>query len=86
MRRDDIAPPARVLWRARADEYTAQRRAEKWAGRRAVANARPWWLRRGWDGTNRAWYDAPVRHPPLRLPEYVRRQNVIQDGADLGST
>ncbi|WP_223736301.1 hypothetical protein [Streptomyces purpurogeneiscleroticus] len=30
---------------------------------------RPWWLR--------------FRHPSLRLPEYVRRQNTILDGADL---
>ena len=36
---------ARVLWLARAEEYAAQRRAEKWAGRRAVVNPRPWWLR-----------------------------------------
>ncbi|MCM2416354.1 hypothetical protein [Streptomyces sp. RKAG290] len=36
---------ARVLWLARAQEYAAQRRAEKGAGRRAVPNPRPWWLR-----------------------------------------
>ncbi|MFE9809697.1 hypothetical protein ACFYRN_42875 [Streptomyces sp. NPDC005227] len=33
---------ARVLWLARAEKYTAQRRAEKRAGRRAVVNPRPW--------------------------------------------
>ncbi|WP_247708955.1 hypothetical protein [Streptomyces sp. C3-3] len=74
---------ARMLWLARAEEYAAQRRTEKRAGRRAAANPRPWWLRSWWEGQNRAWYDAPFRHPPLRLPEYVRRQNAILDGADL---
>ncbi|MEH0575508.1 hypothetical protein QBA54_13650 [Streptomyces sp. B21-108] len=73
---------ARVLWLARAEEYVAQRRAEKWAGRRAVANPRPWWLRIRWEGTDRAWYEDPFRHPSLRLSEYVRRQNAILDGAD----
>ncbi|OKJ73929.1 hypothetical protein [Streptomyces sp. CB02460] len=74
---------ARVLWLARAEEYAAQRRAEKRAGRRAAANPRPWWLRRPWEAPNRAWYEDPLRHPPLRLPDYVRRQNAILDGADL---
>ncbi|MEV5491154.1 hypothetical protein AB0L47_24680 [Streptomyces bobili] len=74
---------ARVLWLARAQEYAAWRRAEKRAGRRAVANPRPWWLRSWWEGQHRAWYEDPFRHPPLRLPEYVRRQNAILDGADL---
>lgn len=32
---------------------------------------------------NRAWYEDPFRHPSLRLPEYVRRQNAILDGVDL---
>lgn len=74
---------ARVLWLARAEEYAAQRRAEKRAGRRAVVNPRPWWLRSWWEGPNRAWYEDPFRHPSLRLPEYVRRQNAILDGADF---
>ncbi|WP_030694460.1 hypothetical protein [Streptomyces globisporus] len=74
---------ARVLWLARAEEYAAQRRAEKRAGRRAVVNPRPWWLRSWWEGPNRAWYEDPFRHPSLRLPEYVRRQNAILNGADL---
>ncbi|MFF3257458.1 hypothetical protein ACFYWP_42285 [Actinacidiphila glaucinigra] len=43
---------ARVLWLARAEEYAAQRRAQKRAGRRAVANPRPWWLRSWWEGPN----------------------------------
>ncbi|MEU2364779.1 hypothetical protein ACFCY8_32225 [Streptomyces noursei] len=32
---------ARVLWRVRAEEYAAHRRAEKRAGRRAVPEPRP---------------------------------------------
>ncbi|MET7608152.1 hypothetical protein ABZS96_38170 [Streptomyces avermitilis] len=47
---------ARVLWLARAEEYAAQRREEKRAGRRAVPNPRPWWLRSRWDGPDRAWH------------------------------
>ncbi|MEU3242538.1 hypothetical protein [Streptomyces sp. NPDC006875] len=74
---------ARMLWLVRVEEYAAQRRAEKLAGRRTLANSRPWWLRNRWDGPSRAWYEDPMRHPPLRLSEYVRRQNAIQDGADL---
>ncbi|MEU3827051.1 hypothetical protein GT045_27285 [Streptomyces sp. SID486] len=74
---------ARVLWLARAEEYAAQRRAEKRSGRRAVPNPRPWWLRSPWDGPARAWYDDPLRHPPLLLTEYVRRQNALLDGAEL---
>ncbi|MFE9456169.1 hypothetical protein [Streptomyces californicus] len=74
---------ARVLWLARAEEYAARRRAEKSAGRRAVVNPRPWWLQSWWEGPNRAWYDDPSRHPALRLPAYVLRQNAILDGAEL---
>ncbi|WP_033821848.1 hypothetical protein [Kitasatospora sp. MBT63] len=76
---------ARELWRTRADEFEARRRARKWAGRRAVPEPRPWWLR-GWvreDGPPRAWYDDPNRHPSLRLPDYVRRRNALLDGAEL---
>ncbi|MFE1550782.1 hypothetical protein [Streptomyces sp. NPDC058718] len=73
---------ARVLWLARAEEYAAQRRAEKRAGRRAVPNPRPWWLRSRWDGPDRAWHQDPSRHPSLRLSGYVRRQNAILDGAE----
>ncbi|MFF4944929.1 hypothetical protein [Streptomyces rubiginosohelvolus] len=43
---------ARMLWLARAEEYAAQRRAEKRSGRRAAANPRPWWLRNWWDGAD----------------------------------
>jgi hypothetical protein len=74
---------ARVLWLAREREWVAQRRGQKWDGRRAVSNPRPWWLRSWWDGSERAWYDDPFRHPALRLPEYVRRQNALLDGAEL---
>ena len=73
---------ARVLWRARAEEYAAQRRAEKRSGRRAVSNPRPWWLRSRWDGPDHAWHQDPFRHPSLRLSAYVRRQNAILDGAE----
>ncbi|MEU9037445.1 hypothetical protein AB0D45_21450 [Streptomyces sp. NPDC048352] len=76
---------ARVLWLARAEEYTAQRRAEKRAGRRAAPDPRPWWVWRGWDGQDpdRFWYYDPFRHPSLRLSEYVRRQNALLDGVEL---
>ncbi|MER5597096.1 hypothetical protein [Streptomyces sp. NPDC002265] len=74
---------ARVLWLERAEEYAVQRRAEKQAGRRAVPNPRPWWLRSRWQSPERAWSDDPFRHPSLRLSEYVRRQNALLDGADL---
>ncbi|MGW8702615.1 hypothetical protein ACWGOK_37825 [Streptomyces eurythermus] len=74
---------ARVLWLARAEEYAVQRRAEKRTGRRAVPEPRPWWLRSWWEGSDRAWYDDPSRHPSLRLSDYVRRQNAFLDGAEL---
>ncbi|MFE0462500.1 hypothetical protein ACFW1A_24915 [Kitasatospora sp. NPDC058965] len=74
---------ARVLWLAREREYAAQRRAEKRAGRRAVPVPRPWWLCRWWDGSDRAWYYDPFRHPSLPLPAYVRRRNALLDGAVL---
>ncbi|MEU6275738.1 hypothetical protein ABZ871_25490 [Streptomyces populi] len=74
---------ARVLWLARAEEYAARRRTEKQAGQRVAADPRPWWLRSWWESPNRAWYEDPFRHPSLRLPEYVRRQNAILDGSDL---
>ncbi|WP_035794269.1 hypothetical protein [Kitasatospora mediocidica] len=74
---------ARVLWLARAQEFAAQRRTEKRAGRRAVPNPRPWWLVSWWEGLDRAWYDDPFRHPSLPLPAYVRRQNALLDGAEL---
>ncbi|MFF4553615.1 hypothetical protein [Streptomyces sp. NPDC001422] len=73
---------ARVLWLARAEEYAVHRRAEKRAGRRSVPNPRPWWLRRTWESPERVWYQDPLRHPSLRLSEYVRRQNAILDGAE----
>ncbi|MGW2474771.1 hypothetical protein [Streptomyces sp. NPDC001665] len=74
---------ARVLWLARVEEYAARRRAEKRAGTRTPANPRPWWLRSHWDGPNHAWYEDPLRHPSLRLPAYVRRQNALLAGTDL---
>lgn len=74
---------ARVLWLARAREYAARRQAEKWAGRRQLTGHRPWWLWDGWDAPERPWYDAPLRHPPLRLPDYVRRRNALLDGVTL---
>lgn len=74
---------ARMLWLARVEEYAAQRRAEKRAGRRAVPNPRPWWLRSRWDGPDRAWHEDPSRHPSLRLSEYVRRQHAPGEGLSL---
>lgn len=66
------AHEARVLWLARANEYAAQLRAEKQAGRRAVPNPRPWWLQSWWESPDRAWYEDPFRRLSLRLSEYVR--------------
>ncbi|MFE2009056.1 hypothetical protein [Streptomyces sp. NPDC059491] len=74
---------ARVLWLARAEEYAARRRAEKRAGLRAVPDPRPWWLRSRWEGPHRVWRQDPFRHPSLRLPDYVRRQNALLDGVRL---
>ena len=74
---------ARVLWLARAEEYAAQRRVDKQAGRRAVPNPRPWWLRSRWDGPDRVWHQDPFRHTSLRLSGYVRQQNAILDAAEL---
>ncbi|MFD7639448.1 hypothetical protein ACFV4P_02220 [Kitasatospora sp. NPDC059795] len=75
---------ARLLWLVRAEEFAVRRRAEKRAGRRAVPNPRPWWLRI-WseERPERAWFDDPFRHPSLRLPAYVLRQNALQDGVEL---
>lgn len=77
---------AAIPRRLEADQDALVRAVEelqKRAGRRAVVNPLPWWLRSWWEGPNRAWYEHPFRHPSLRLPEYVRRQNAILDGADL---
>ncbi|MFJ9776210.1 hypothetical protein ACIRVF_34100 [Kitasatospora sp. NPDC101157] len=73
---------ARVLWLARAGEYAARRRAEKRAGRRAPAT-RAWWERPGPGSPDALWYDDPFLHPRLSLPDYVRRQNALLDGAEL---
>lgn len=74
---------ARTLWLARAEEFEAQRRAQKRAGRRSVPAPRPWWLRGYESSADEAWYEDPFRHPALRLPDYVRRQNALLDGAEL---
>ncbi|MBV6702646.1 hypothetical protein KV557_37040 [Kitasatospora aureofaciens] len=74
---------ARVLWVARAEGYTAQRRAEKRAGLRRPAQP-AWWNRPWWEQSpDRVWQHDPFLHPPLRLPDYVRRQNAVMDGAEL---
>ncbi|MFI9324086.1 hypothetical protein ACIGXI_30505 [Kitasatospora aureofaciens] len=73
---------ARALWLARAEQYAAQRRAEKRAGRREPP-VTAWWDR-PWPGSPDAvWYHDPFLHPPLSLPDYVRRQNALLDGAEL---
>ncbi|GAA1989096.1 hypothetical protein [Kitasatospora viridis] len=74
---------ARELWLVETREFAARRRAEKWAGRRAVPSPRPWWLRSWWEGPDRAWYEDPLHHPWLRLPDYVRRQQALDAGAEL---
>ncbi|MGA5816807.1 hypothetical protein ACPC54_02915 [Kitasatospora sp. NPDC094028] len=73
---------ARELWLARFAEHVAQRRAEKRAGRRRPART-PWWDRPRWDAPDSAWAHDPFLHPRLSLPEYVRRQNALLDGAEL---
>ncbi|MFJ9446081.1 hypothetical protein ACIRRH_30115 [Kitasatospora sp. NPDC101235] len=72
---------ARELWRARAEEYAAQRRAQKRARQRQPPE--PAWWRWSWDSPDLAWRYDPFLHPPLRLPDYVRRQNALMDGAEL---
>nr|WP_223242350.1 hypothetical protein [Streptomyces sp. CBMA123] len=71
---------ARQLWLARAEEYAARRRAEKRAGRRSVAE--PAWWNRSWQ-PDHVWLHDPFLHPTLSLPDYVRRQNALMDGAEL---
>ncbi|MEU9047203.1 MULTISPECIES: hypothetical protein [unclassified Kitasatospora] len=75
---------ARELWRARAEEYRAQRRAQKRAGLREPP-VTPWWdrYRYRWGSPDTAWHHDPFLHPPLSLPDYVRRQNALLDGAEL---
>ncbi|MFF2748781.1 hypothetical protein ACFVVA_24990 [Kitasatospora sp. NPDC058048] len=73
---------ARELWRARAEEYAARRRVQKRAGQRRAPET-AWWHQRWWGSPNAAWDHDPFLHPPLRLPDYVRRQNALLDGAEL---
>ncbi|MFE7589480.1 hypothetical protein ACFU6K_08770 [Kitasatospora sp. NPDC057512] len=73
---------ARELWRARAEEYAERRRAQKRAGRRLPPET-AWWHVRWWGSPNAAWEHDPFLHPPLRLPDYVRRQNALLDGVVL---
>ncbi|MFD9686522.1 hypothetical protein ACFWXO_12260 [Kitasatospora sp. NPDC059088] len=72
---------ARQLWLARAEQYAAQRRTEKRDGRRAATPV--WWNQPWWTSPNDAWRHDPFLHPALRLPDYVRRQNALLDGAEL---
>lgn len=74
---------ARVLRLAQSERYAARRRAEKGAGRRAVTGPPAWWEASWWDSPNDAWLHDPTCHPPLTLPEYVRRQGALLDGAAL---
>ncbi|MEU6232889.1 hypothetical protein [Kitasatospora sp. NPDC047058] len=74
---------ARVLQLAQLERYAARRRAEKAAGRRAPGGPRAWWEAGWWEAPNSAWLHDPACHPPLRLPEYVRRQGALLDGAVL---
>ncbi|WP_406196991.1 hypothetical protein OH807_10995 [Kitasatospora sp. NBC_01560] len=74
---------ARLLWLAQQERYVARRRTEKAAGLRAATGAPdvygPYWP----ESPNSAWLHDPACHPPLRLPEYVRRQAALLDGAVL---
>ncbi|MFE5583197.1 hypothetical protein [Kitasatospora sp. NPDC056531] len=71
---------ARQLWLARAEAYAAQRKVEKRASKKAPAPA--WWNRPWWDSPDGGRND-PFLHPQLSLPDYVRRQNALLDGAEL---
>ncbi|MFH8382424.1 hypothetical protein ACH4E7_15975 [Kitasatospora sp. NPDC018058] len=73
---------ARQLWAARLEEYEAQRQAEKRAGRRHPSQP-AWWDLPRWASPDSAWRNDPFLHPPLSLPDYVRRQNALLDGAEL---
>ncbi|MER7672563.1 hypothetical protein ABTY61_29475 [Kitasatospora sp. NPDC096128] len=72
---------ARTLWLARAEEYAAQRKVQKRSSRRP---APPVWWNLSWRGSAhlRGGHD-PFLHPALSLPDYVRRQNALMDGAEL---
>jgi hypothetical protein len=72
---------ARVLWQAAAARYAERRRVEKReSGLRTPGRPGPW------------WYTGPVQHcyvvdvlchPALGLPEYVHRQVLLAEGAEL---
>ncbi|MFD0277938.1 hypothetical protein ACFVHB_29075 [Kitasatospora sp. NPDC127111] len=74
---------ARELWLAQLERYAARRRAEKGAGRRVPGRPAAWWEAWWWESPNGLWLHDPTCHPPLRLPEYVRRQGALLDGAVL---
>ncbi|MGV9269000.1 hypothetical protein ACWDRR_30525 [Kitasatospora sp. NPDC003701] len=74
---------ARLLWLEQAERYAARRRAEKRAGQRAPTGPAPWWRSPWWRSPTVVWAHDPLVHPPLRLPEYVRRQGAREDGAAL---
>lgn len=82
LRAVDELHEARELWRAGAEEYAAQRRAQKRSGRR-TRPVPPWWDRYRWGPLEAAWHHDPFLHPPLSLPDYVRRRNALLDGAEL---
>ncbi|MFI8458993.1 hypothetical protein [Kitasatospora sp. NPDC085464] len=82
LRAVDELHEARELWRAGAEEYAAQRRAQKRSGRR-TRPVPPWWDRYRWGSLEAAWHHDPFLHPPLSLPDYVRRRNALLDGAEL---
>ncbi|MEV7600841.1 hypothetical protein AB0O91_26075 [Kitasatospora sp. NPDC089797] len=69
---------ARQLWLSRLERYRAQRRAEKRAGRREVTGP-AWWDRPR--AADQVWFNDPFLHPRSSLPDYVRRQNALLDGA-----
>lgn len=75
---DELAE-ARLVWRARSEDYAARRRREKAAGRRDAARADHW---RSWAGLI-AYCPDFEKHPTERLVVVVRRViDAFESGVD----
>ena len=71
---------ARQLWLVGLERYAQRRRAEKRAGRRTASPSDPW--RYAYQHVIAPSPD-PQRHPAIPLPDFIRRQLAIADGAAL---
>ncbi|GAA1159175.1 hypothetical protein F4556_001681 [Kitasatospora gansuensis] len=72
---------ARVLWQAAGARYAERRRVEKRElGLRAPRRPGPWWQAEPAQG---CYVVDVLCHPGLCLPEYVHRQVLLAEGAEL---